>query len=85
MRVTSLPRTVADCFKSRNKIGLDVALLLFEFSISVARSPVPISTPVVEWAARAPPGCSSLINGWFVLRFCSLETVPRKTDSRVYL
>ena len=26
VRVTSLPRTVADCFKFRNKIGLDVAL-----------------------------------------------------------
>jgi len=26
VRITSLPRTVADCFKYRNKIGLDVAL-----------------------------------------------------------
>jgi predicted transcriptional regulator of viral defense system len=26
VRVTSVPRTVADCFKFRNKIGLDVAL-----------------------------------------------------------
>jgi predicted transcriptional regulator of viral defense system len=26
VKVTSLPRTVADCFKYRNKIGLDVAL-----------------------------------------------------------
>ena len=26
IRVTSLPRTVADCFKYRNKIGLDIAL-----------------------------------------------------------
>ena len=26
VRVTNLPRTVADCFKYRNKVGLDVAL-----------------------------------------------------------
>lgn len=26
VRITNLPRTVADCFKYRNKIGLDVAL-----------------------------------------------------------
>ena len=26
MRLTSVARTVADCFKFRNKIGLDVAL-----------------------------------------------------------
>lgn len=26
VRVTSVPRTVADCFKFRNKVGLDVAL-----------------------------------------------------------
>lgn len=26
MRVTSVPKTVVDCFKYRNKIGLDVAL-----------------------------------------------------------
>lgn len=26
VRVTNVPRTVADCFKFRNKIGLDVAM-----------------------------------------------------------
>lgn len=26
VRITSMPKTVADCFKYRNKIGLDVAL-----------------------------------------------------------
>ena len=26
MRVYSLPKTIADCFKYRNKLGLDVAL-----------------------------------------------------------
>ena len=26
MRVYSLPRTIADCFKFRNRIGMDVAL-----------------------------------------------------------
>jgi len=26
VQVTNVPRTVADCFKFRNKIGLDVAL-----------------------------------------------------------
>jgi hypothetical protein len=26
VRITTLERTIADCFKNRNKIGLDVAL-----------------------------------------------------------
>ncbi len=48
LRVTNVAKTVADCFKFRNKIGLDVALEALRDAVHYERA----STDAIWEAAR---------------------------------